>query len=202
MDKNHIVEQTKLAFDFIQKLYLETSYFIKEIEGILGQEEEQFQILKPRGYQISTAYSMGLESSNVQQWLVRKGVVCFASNSEVQRIRGRTDTKFHKKLKVIVVRFVLSAAKLDEPEVWVGVVSDIQLKAEEDAKFEEYISDFISYDSKFFKDVGNSKYEDNYWSIKLNLIKKPLYDITSSEDIKKEIIEPVLTLYKTNTKSL
>lgn len=202
MDKNHIVEQTKLAFDFIQKLYLETSYFIKEMEGILGQEKEQFQILKPRGYQISTAFSMGLESLNVQQWLVRKGVVCFASKSDIQHRRGRTNTKFHQNLKVIIVRFVLSDAKLDEPEVWVGVVSDIQLKAEEDAKFEEYISDFSSYDSKVFKNEGKSKYEDNYWSIKLNLLKKPLYDITSSEDIKKEIIEPVLTLYKTNTKSL
>jgi len=196
MSKNDIVKQTELAFDFIQKLYLETSYFIKEIEGILGQEEEQFQILRPRGYQISTAYSMGLESSNVQQWLVRKGVVCFASKSEVQRIRGRTDTKFHRNLKVIVVRFVLNDAKLDEPEVWVGVVSDIQLKAEEDAKFEEYISDFISYDSKVFKNVGKSKYEDNYWSINLNFIKKPLYDISSAEDIKREIIDPTLTIYR------
>ena len=196
MDKNHIVEQTKLAFDFIQKLYLETSYFIKEIEGILGQEEEQFQILRPRGYQISTAYSMGLESSYVQQWLVRKGVVCFASKSDVQKVGGKTTTKFNKGLKVIVVRFVLNDAKLGEPEVWIGVVSDIQLKAEEDDKFEEYISDFISADSKIFKDEGNSKYEDNEWSIKLNLMKKPLYDISRAEDIKREIIDPTLTTYR------
>ena len=37
MNKNEIVDQTRLAFDYIQKLYLETSYFIKEVEGLLGK---------------------------------------------------------------------------------------------------------------------------------------------------------------------
>jgi len=45
MEKSEIIEQTKVAFDFIQRLYLETSYFIKEIEGILKLEDEDFQIL-------------------------------------------------------------------------------------------------------------------------------------------------------------
>lgn len=198
MDKNYIVAQTKLAFDFIQKLYLETSYFIKEIEGILGQEEEQFQILRPSGYKISTASSTGLESSNVQQWLLRKGVVCFAAKSDVKQIGGRTNTKFYPNLKVIVIRFVLNDAKLGEPEVWTGVISGIEVKEKKAAKFEEYISEFTYYDSKVFKDIGKSKYEDNYWSIKMNLIKKPLYDISSAEDIKREIIDPTLTTYRSN----
>jgi len=34
-DKSEVIHQTTLAFDFIQKLYLEVSYLIKEIEGIL-----------------------------------------------------------------------------------------------------------------------------------------------------------------------
>jgi len=198
MDKNHIVGQTKLAFDFIQKLYLETSYFVKEIEGILGQEEEQFQILRPKGYQISSVSSTGLESLNVQQWLLRRGVVCFASKSEIQLIRGQTNTKFYPKLKVIVLRFVLNDVKLDEPEVWTGIVSDIQPKGGKPSKFEGNIWLFTYNDSKIFKNIGNSEYEDGYWSIKMNFIKKPLYSISSSEDIIREIIVPTLNIYRSD----
>ena len=39
MSKEQIIKQTKLAFDLVRRLYLETSYFIKEVEGILQQEE-------------------------------------------------------------------------------------------------------------------------------------------------------------------
>ena len=198
MDKNHIVEQTKLAFDFIQKLYLETSYFIKELEGILGQEEEHFQILKPSGYSISTVSSIGLESSYVQQWLLKKGVVFFTSEASTELIRGRTNTGFNPNLKVIVVRIMLNDPKIDEPEVWAGVITNIQPKLEEPSKFEGNIWIFTYNDSKIFKDVGNSEYEDNYWSIKLKLMKKPLYDISSAEDIKREIIDPTLNIYRSS----
>jgi hypothetical protein len=53
-NKSEIIEQTNLAFDFIEKLYLESSYLIKEIEGNLNEEEEKFVIGKPSGYGIST----------------------------------------------------------------------------------------------------------------------------------------------------
>ena len=79
-DKNELVQQTKLAFDFIQKLYFETSYLIKEIEGILS--EKGFVIGKPRGYQISTRNSMGLESNLVNLWLLRKFGVFFCEKEK------------------------------------------------------------------------------------------------------------------------
>ena len=53
VDNAHLVEQTNLVFDFLQKLYLEVSYLIKEIEGILYGEEEKFIIGRPSGYSIS-----------------------------------------------------------------------------------------------------------------------------------------------------
>ena len=37
INKNEIIEQTNLVFDFIQKFYLEVSYLIKEIEGVLHE---------------------------------------------------------------------------------------------------------------------------------------------------------------------
>ena len=49
MDRSEIVQQTKLAFDFIQKLYFEVSYLIKEIEGLFAEEEEGFILCRPSG---------------------------------------------------------------------------------------------------------------------------------------------------------
>ena len=58
MDVNHnkseVATQIKNAFDFIQKLYNESSYLIKEIEGQLGESDLRFQILRPSGYGITT----------------------------------------------------------------------------------------------------------------------------------------------------
>jgi len=39
-----LIEQTKLAFDFIQKLFLEVSYMIKEAEAIYREEPEEFVV--------------------------------------------------------------------------------------------------------------------------------------------------------------
>ena len=78
MEKAEIAKQTKLAFDFIQKLYLETSYLIKEVQGILEQEDEEIQILRPSGYGITTFRSIGLESG-VVNWCIKKGAVFFAA---------------------------------------------------------------------------------------------------------------------------
>lgn len=197
MEKSEIVEQTKLAFDFIQRLYLETSYFIKEIEGILKQEEEDFQILRPAGYAISTARSVGLESGSVEQWLTRKGVVFFAAKSDTEIKKGQTITKFAPNMKLIVIRFVLCDRDSNEPEVWAGVVSDI-INKKDYSKFEYYVWKFAYYDRKLFQNPGESTYEDNDFAIKLNLLKKSLYSISSTEDIQREIITPVLTMYRGN----
>ena len=48
IDKSGIVQQTNLAFDFIQKLNLEVSYLIKEVEAMRSEEEERFIICKRR----------------------------------------------------------------------------------------------------------------------------------------------------------
>jgi hypothetical protein len=61
MEKKGLIEQTRLAFDFIQKLYLEASYLVKEIEGQLAEEEEQFVFGRSGGYAVTARSSTGLE---------------------------------------------------------------------------------------------------------------------------------------------
>ena len=49
MSSQNLIRQTKNAFEYIQKLYLESSYLIKEMEGLLKEEEENFIIGRPSG---------------------------------------------------------------------------------------------------------------------------------------------------------
>jgi hypothetical protein len=88
MKKKEIVEQTRLAFDFIQKLYFEVSYLIKEIEGLLAEEEEEFVIGRPSGYGINTRSSTGLEANNIRLWPLRKLAVFFVPEARTQRKNG------------------------------------------------------------------------------------------------------------------
>jgi hypothetical protein len=76
-NKREIVEQTRLAFEFIEKLYLEASYLVKEIEGMLAEEEEKFIIGRPSGYGVTTRSSTGLEPNFVRLWLLKKFGVFF-----------------------------------------------------------------------------------------------------------------------------
>lgn len=194
MSKEEIIKQTKLAFDFVRRLYLETSYFIKEVEGILQQEEEQFQILRPSGYGITTFRSIGLESG-VEDWCIRKGAVFFVAKQDTEISRGQTITRFKPDLKVVLLRFLLHDKDLAEPEVWAGVISKIIEKADT-PKFEGHAWKFAYYDKRILRDIGESAYEDGEISFKLNLAKKPLYDMNNAEDIQKQIIDPVVAIYR------
>jgi len=89
MESNEqIVRQCRLAFDFVQKLYMEVSYFIKEVEGLLL--EEDFVIGRPSGYQISSRGSSGLEPVHVNMWLLKKLAVFFAPSDKIRLDKGQT----------------------------------------------------------------------------------------------------------------
>ena len=194
MEKTDVVKQTKLAFDFIQKLYLETSYLIKEMQGILEQEEEEFQILRPSGYGITTFRSIGLDAG-VIDWCIRKGAVFFVAKANTELSRGQTITKFKPDLQVIVLEFLLHDKDLDKPEIWVGIVNNIVSKAD-NRKFESLTWKFAYYAKRILHNIGQSKYEDGEVSFDINMMKKYLYDIGSAEDIQQGLITPVLNLYR------
>ena len=46
MNKDKLIKQTENAFEFVQKLYFECSYLIKELEGLLAEEKENFIMTK------------------------------------------------------------------------------------------------------------------------------------------------------------
>lgn len=199
INKGEIIEQTNLAFDFIQKLYLEVSYLIKEIEGILHEEEEKFIIGRPAGYGISARSSTGLESTNVNLWLLRKFAVFFVPGDKTKIERGQTITRIDENLKISYLRIVLSDKNINEPAVYSGVLYNIQKKEPQGQwikKFENVMGLFEYNDDKILKNVEKINYEDAYIKLRGELIKNNLFEIDDSETILKRIIKPSLELYR------
>ncbi|HHW03016.1 MAG TPA: hypothetical protein GXX35_09420 [Thermoanaerobacterales bacterium] len=198
-NKEEIIRQTALAFDFIQKLYLEVSYLIKEIEGTLGEEEEKFVIGKPSGYGISTRSSTGLEANNVPLWLLKKFAVFFVPEEKTKPgERGQTITELGDDLRVLYLRIMLNDKHIDEPIIYSGVLYNINKKPQVKGfnKFENIMGHIEYNDDKVFKDPENIDYNDVYISFQGKLIKNNLYDINDSQTLYDKIIKPSLELYR------
>lgn len=196
MAKQQLITQTENAFDFIQKLYYESSYLIKELEGLLGEEDEEFVIGKPSGYGIIAKSSGGLESDNVRLWLLRKYAVFFAPAARVRRSGGKTITSVDGDLKVIYVRIIFDNKDIAQPKIHTGVLKDLAIKKDSWNKFENLMSHFEYNDNKIFKDISDINYEDAYFQMKGRLIENNLYEINDSKTIMIKIVNPTLNLYR------
>ena len=198
IDKGGIIEQTNLAFDFIQKLHLEVSYLIKEVEAMLSEEEESFNIGKPSGYGISTRSSTGLETNNVSLWVMRRFAVCFIPEAQTKIAGGQSVTELHDELRILYLRFVLNGKNVTEPAVYSGVLRDIKTgpRGQKFKKFENFMGHFEYVNDRLFENPEDINYEDGTLSIKGELAKVNLYDVNNSEAIRTKIIEPSLALYR------
>jgi hypothetical protein len=193
--KHELIEQCNLAFDFIQKLYLETSYLIKEVESILNDEEEEFVIGKPGGYGVTNRGSCGLESNYVKQWLMRKFAVFFVPKEYTEKKGDQVITPITDNLKILYLRISLQDDSEKEPKICVGSVFDIHSKKGWE-KFEQFMGHIEYYEHKIFRNGSPVSYDDSYISIKTEFIKKDLFDITDNELINSRIIQPALNIYR------
>lgn len=196
--KSEIVEQNNLAFDFIEKLYLESSYLVKEIAGILNEEEENFLIGRPTGYGVTASTSRGLEPNNVKSWLLKKLSVFFIPEEKTELRGGVTVTKIDKNLKVLYLRIAFYDKTIKSPAVYSGVLYNIEKKNDTSSvkKFENIMGHIEYNDDKFFKNIKKINYEDRYLKIQGELIKNYLFDINDSETIVNKIIKPSLELFR------
>ena len=198
IDKSGIIEQTNLAFDFIHKLNLEVSYLIKEVEAMLSEEEEKFIIGKPSGYGISARSSTGLESNNVSLWVLRRFAVCFIPEHETTVQKGQTVTALHDNLKILYLRFVLNWKDITEPTVYAGVLRNIKKVTQGTGftKFEHFMGAIEYASDKLFENPEKIRYKEGPMSIRGELTKVNLYDVTDSDAIRTKIVEPSLVLYR------
>ncbi len=183
------------AFEFIHQFYLEVSYLVKEIEGLLKQEEEKFVIGKPVGYGISTRGSTGLESNNVYFWLPSKFSIFFVPE-DVTVSNGQTKTKVDDKLKILYFRFILNDKKFKQPLIYSGVFHNIILKEQKWNRFEQAMGPLAGSDEKVFSDPLTVDYEDAKIIVKGKFIKNELLTINNSETIFHKVLEPSLRLYR------
>lgn len=199
MSNKEIVEQTKLAFEFIHKLNLEVSYLIKEIEGLLAEEEEGFIFGRPSAYGITTRSSTGLEISNIYLWTLRTISVFFIPEEDTKKKGGQTVTKFDDNLKVIYLRIILDEQRINEPVIYSGVLYDFIKKNPIDkfpTKFEN-IMGHIEYNlGKVFNTPGEINFEDANVKFKGKYYINKLFDINDSEDIVNNILNPTLELFR------
>jgi len=197
-EKSELIEQSNLAFDFLQKMYLEVSYLIKQIEGILAEEEEGYVIGRPGGYAITAKRSLGLEATNVNLWPLRKFAVFFVPKEKTQTKGGQVETKIDSSLKVLYLRVVLNDRDITEPVVYSGVLYNIQVKPQGKwiNKFEKLMGHFEYNDKKVFQNSENIDYEDGVVKLQGKLIRNNLFEINDSEAIITKIVRPSLELYR------
>lgn len=193
--KNELIGQSNLAFDFIQKLYLESSYLIKEVESILFEEPEQFRIGKPGGYGISTRVSSGLDANYVKYWIMRKFSVFFVPKSKTETKGGQVITPLLDDLKILYIRIILNDESEKEPKILIGSIYDIHSKKDL-KKFEPFMAHIEYNDHKIFKNLSSVSYEDSYIILKGEFIQRDLFDITDSSSINSKIIQPGLHIYR------
>lgn len=194
-NKSEMAVQIKNAFDFIQKLYNESSYLIKEIEGQLADSEYRFQILKPSGYSISARSSSGLEQNNVNLWLLRKFAVGFVEKYDSDQSTSQTSTEINEHLKVLYFRITLDEKGLSEPKIIFGVLSDIVKFKDRVKKFENLMGEIEYVDNKIFAKFPDLDYEDGTFKLKGKFKKVNLLDINSSDELIEKVINPALKLY-------
>jgi hypothetical protein len=196
MNKTEIAKQVKNAFDFIQKLYNESSYLIKEIEGQLAENDYRFQFLKTSGYAISGRSSNGLEPNNVNFWLLRKFGVAFVEETKTMLKKAQNHTDINDSLKVIYFRIVLEDKNESEPQLIFGVFYNIKKYKDWIKKFENLMGGFEYIDNKLFAKFPNIDYEDGDKSLKGRFSKVNLLDINSSDELIEKVIDPVIKIYE------
>ena len=199
MNKNEVIKNTYNAFEFIEKLYLECTYLIKEIEGILAQEPEEFIIGRPSGYQISSRKSNGLEPINVNYWMTKGLAIFFILKNRTTVKGGMTHSKIEKDNKVIYIRISLHEPEYKQPEMISGVLYEFEKLSEPKkwpGKIEALMQHFEYSKNKFLATLPDVNYEDSYVRVKGKFLSHHLFDINSSDEIKNKVIDPALELFR------
>jgi hypothetical protein len=196
-----LAEQTQNAFDFISKLYFETSYLVKEVEGQLQQEDEAFVIGRLSGYAVTTRTSSGLDAAKVEMWFPRSLTVFFVPEELAEMRRGQTHTALADSLRVLLLHIELYGKHLDEPRVLAGYISNARSKRKDWTKFESLLHKFAYRRRQVLDTIPRISYEDATCSFEGELFEEPLYSINSAEDVQTLLVRPMVDLYRQQTSS-
>ena len=207
--KSEKANQIKNAFDVIQKLYQESSSLIREMEGLLNEDERKFQLFSD-GYCICSRTSIGLEPKEVNSWLCRKFAVAFVEKSmvDLQNVDdSRTEnlklqnglascTTINEDFKMLYFRFLLDDENQSEPQLIFGVFSDIKFYKDWVKKRGNILVAIEYADNKLFGQFPNVDYENDAFKLKGELKKVNLLDINSTDELIEKVVNPAIQIYE------
>jgi hypothetical protein len=196
-EKHQVAKQIEMAFDFVQKLYQESAYLIKEIEGKLAEHEYHFMIIKPSGYGVNSRSSNSLDPTGINFWLMRKFAFAFVTENQTATQGSKTNTEITDKLKVMYFRIILNDKKIKEPKLLFGTFYEIKALKEGGwiTKFENLMSQFEYLDDKLFKNTPNVDFENSDFRLKGIFKEAHLLDINSSEELVSKVINPAIKIF-------
>jgi len=196
MDKGDLNKQANLAFDFMERLNYEVSYLIKEIEGLLSREQEEFVMGKGGGYAVTSPRGWGLESPD--QWVAKRIGVFFVQSKDTKQVSG-TITSFKPGLKVLCLGLTFRDKNVKSLRVILATLYDMENKSSTWKKFEHSINHIIQHQVEFFNNLeksGRTDYEDNHIKFKSKYTVLDLFDLNNTEDIQQKLLKPALQQYR------
>lgn len=191
-----IEDQTKDAMEYIDRLFYEISYLIKEIEGQLLKHN--FFIGQVNGYQVTSRTSSGLDSTYIQYWMPKTFTVFFNEKKNHEKRGGQTFTKFKRMLKLPLIHIDLSNSISKRPMLYFGVIYNILPKGKGWSKWEHAMTKFSYEYNSIFENPSNVNFSDNYISFKGEFKSIPLFTINDSQHIDSKIINPLVNMYSKN----
>ena len=199
-----LVEQTHIAFEFVQRLYDEVATLIREVEKLLAEPPNSFLIGRPSGYGISSRSSTGIDAQNVARWLSRQFSVFFAPEDRVEAQKGQTVTALVPELRVLYLRFLLDGYErylfdgqpLTEPSALFGVLYDVSSPNGKRKKFEYVIGDLEYAEAKLCRSLPVVDIDTAPFKLKGRLQHVALYSLTDATAVGKLLVEPLLAQYR------
>jgi hypothetical protein len=197
MEKALLAEQTTAAFDYLERLYTETTFLIKELEGHLKQEKEEFLIGRGKGYSVNAYSSTSLAST--EWWLYKKLSVFYAPKEHVVSTGRGTSTALKNGLKIVYLKILYREATIRTPKVLLGVISQIESANQTYKRMEDVITPFFDNLLKWEKGesaMRERSFKDGYLAFQEKYFVRDLFDINSSNDVQEKLLKPVLVLYR------
>ena len=191
-----LAKDTKNAFDFIERLYRETVYLIKEVEGLLKHDEvSPFAIITSSGYAITTAASKSL--TMYRPWLPHDATVFFRPITSSTPVQSKAKTPISLGLNMLVLRVEFVSAAADRPQVLMACLHHVKMKR--GAQYFEDLNSTFAYGGGIIfarRAEGVVDYEDAACIIKGRLIQADLFAIENSDAIVTRLVQPILEIYR------
>ena len=130
---------------------------------------------------------------------MRTAAVFFVSVTDAEIKRGQTYTPLEPSIKVIYLRVVMDEKEFEQPYVQYGVMTNFVKKSSPKKwpeKFEQLMAHLEYRPPRFPDESGKLDYQHPYIQFQGQLLTTPLYDLNTSQDIKEQVIQPALELYR------